>query len=133
MLFVTSSKVQPWSPCCWHGSVFIYNKKLLIFLVNRDLYHKSMKFHFYYPYHNYIFCRQDHHWGIKSHSSFHTFARISNCIYSHVQKVPEKLRKLGKICNHKWNFSRIYNQQLHYHYLHQLQTLREGLRKIPGN
>ena len=36
----------------------------------------------------------------------------------------EKLRKLRKSCNHKWNINEIYNNKLPYNCLQQLPILR---------
>ena len=51
---------------------------------------------------------------------------INNC----VEKMLEKLRKLRKSCNHKWNINRIYNEKLRYYCAQQLPTVR---LKILGN
>ena len=43
--------------------------------------------------------------------------------YNRVQKMLEKMRKLRKSCNHKWNINGIYNRKLCYISLQQLLTL----------
>ena len=44
--------------------------------------------------------------------------------YNNLQKMLEKLHKLGKSCNLKRNINRMYNEKLHYNCLQQLPTLR---------
>ena len=51
-------------------------------------------------------------------------------IYSHLQKILEKIPKLRKSCNHKRNINRIYNEKMHYYCLQQMPNLR--LKKL-GN
>ena len=56
--------------------------------------------------------------------------KVPSYIYSHLQKILEKLRKLRKSCDHKRNINIIYNEKRHYKCLQQLPNSR--LRKL-GN